>query len=157
MVRVTPLALARKPTLDFEAGLHLGFILNREPPQVGHEFGLVSLEVGVVKIQVGGVVPRALAAQRLLCLLEAVQVELPDEAGEIVGLKAVVLVDSGVQKLNLEELLVDDDQVTVAVPADGPDLRTIHQTPEFSRKKIGVHGLLHGVYPEVETGKLRQL
>lgn len=110
---------------------------------------MVSLEVWVVKIIVGPTISRVLIAHYLL---EAVQVELPDEAGEIVGLKAVVSVDFGGQNLTVEELVVDDDQITLAVPANGFDLQIIHQTPEFSWKNVGADGLLHVLFPELETG-----
>lgn len=119
-----------------------GFILGGEPPEVRQELGVVSLKVGVVEEVVGAAVLHPLDHGGLL-LLEAVQVELADEAGEVGGLEANVSVETGGQNLTLEERLVDDHQFTVAVPADGTDPWTVHQTPEFGWESVGVDGLLH--------------
>lgn len=78
-------------------------------------------------------------------LPEAVQVELADEAGEVGGLEgAGVGGGSGRQDLALQELLVDDDYLAAAVPADGFISRVVHQTPEFRWKIIGVDGIREG-------------
>lgn len=65
-------------------------------------------------------------------LLEAVQVELPHKAGEIGGLKGIHvfrMVGMRVQDLPLEQQLVDDDGLALAVPEDGPFQWVVHQPP----------------------------
>lgn len=80
-------------------------------------------------------------------LLEAVQVELADEAGEVAGLEGVGAGGSGGsggQDLTLQERLVDDDQPPAAVPSDGFISWVVHQTPEFRGEIIGVDGIREG-------------
>lgn len=63
---------------------------------------------------------------------EAVQVELPHEAREVGGLKGIHVfhrAGMGGQDLPLEELLVDDDGLALAVPEDGPFQWVVRQPP----------------------------
>lgn len=118
--------------------MQLGLIVHGEPPQPRNEFRLVSLEVGVVKPLI------LLAVQVLLLrvgLLEPVQVELTDKAGEVGGFEGVGAArgdGTWRQDLLLEQLLVNDDYLALAVPADGVVGRVVHQTPQLCRKIAGV-------------------
>lgn len=63
---------------------------------------------------------------------EAVQFELPHEAREVGGLKGIHVfhrAGMGGQDLPLEELLVDDDGLALAVPEDGPFQWVVRQSP----------------------------
>lgn len=102
---------------------------------------MTSLEVGVVKMMVQPVGGFVSVANRRVDFFKSVQVELAHEAREIGGLKGVGAVGGsggGGQDAGLEELLIDDDHLAEAVPADGPIGRAVHQTPEFGRKNVGV-------------------
>lgn len=128
---------ARGPALYVQTGLQLSLIVHSEPPQPRNEFRLVSLEVGVVKALI------LLAVQVVLRvgLLEPVQIELTDKTGEVGGFEGVGAArgdGTWRQDLLLEQLLVNDDYLALAVPADGVVGRVVHQTPQLSRKIAGV-------------------
>lgn len=74
-------------------------------------------------------------------LSEAVQVELADEAGEVLGLEGVEAVHVGRdrgQDLPLEELPIDDNGLALTVPENGSDGRVAHQAPQLGREVVGV-------------------
>lgn len=78
---------------------------------------------------------------RWIHLSETVKVELPDEAGKVLGLEGVKAVrterDRG-QDLPLEELPVDDNGLALTVPENGSDCRVVHQAPQLGREVVGV-------------------
>uniref|UniRef100_A0A8P4G0Q0 SPT4 homolog, DSIF elongation factor subunit n=3 Tax=Percomorphaceae TaxID=1489872 RepID=A0A8P4G0Q0_DICLA len=87
-------------------------------------------------------------------LAEAVQVELTDEAGEVGGLEGVRAVrGDGARRedLSLEQVLVNDDERAVAVPADGFICRVVHQTPQFGRKVIRVDAFREGASTNIHA------
>lgn len=129
-----PLTPGRRPTADLQPGLELGLVLNGEPPQCRDKSGVAALEVRVGEVVVGGTVlgRQAAVSTRRIHLPEAVEVELPDEAGEVLGLEGVQAVCAGRegrQDLPLKELPIDDDGLALTVPENGPDRRVAHQAP----------------------------
>lgn len=95
---------------------------------------VASLEVWVVKVTAGGEVRSRLVDVLVhrVDLLEAVEVELTDEAGEVGGFEGVG-VAHGVgprgQDLSLEEVRIDDNSFTFRVPEDGLFGRVVQQAP----------------------------
>lgn len=69
--------------------------------------------------------------------LEAVKVELPDEAGEGGGFEGVgvaQVVGPRRQDLSLEEVRIDDDNFALCVPEDGLFGGVVQQAPQFGEK-----------------------
>lgn len=104
---------------------------------------VASLEVRVEKITTGGQV-----CSRLIDVfvnrvdpLEAVEVELTDEAGEVGGFEGVG-VAQGLgpwgQDLSLEEVRIDDDCLAFRVPEDGLFGRVVQQAPQFGEEVFWV-------------------
>ncbi len=130
-------------TGHLQARLQFGLVADGESPQTGQKFRAVAREVWIGKVMIPAGVPDGVA---LVCgdwvdFPEAVQIELPDEAGEICSFKGVSIVQrdgAWRQNLPLKELLVDDDGFALAVPVDGFVCRVVHQTPQFGRKVVGV-------------------
>lgn len=140
---VQPLAPTRGPTADRLAGLDLGLVVGREPPQRRDQSGAVSLEVRVEEVIVGGAVGggQVVVPVGRIHLPEAVEVELADEAGEVGGLERVHVVQSEGsrrQDLPLKELPVDDDGLTLAVPEDGAVGRVVHQAPQLGGEVVRI-------------------
>lgn len=147
------LVSTRGPTLDVQARLQLGLVVDRESPQAGHQLRMVSLEVWVVEMMVGPAVPGVVVAvlDGWIRLPEAVQIELADEAREVGGLEGVGAVrgpgaGAGGQDLPLEEVLIDDDGLAGAVPADGFVGGVVHQTPQLGREVVGVDAVREGAF-----------
>lgn len=83
----------------------------------------------------------AAVSTRWVHLSEAIKVELPDEAGEVLGLEGVQAVcagRNGGQDLPLKELPIDDDGLTLTIPENGSDCRVANQAPQLSGKVVGV-------------------
>lgn len=101
---------------------------------------MVSLEVWVRKVMEGPNVPGGvvLVFGGWISSSEAIQVELTDKAGEVGRLECICVVRDWRQELSLEEVVIDDDDLAVPVPADGFVCRVVHQTPQFGGKIIGV-------------------
>lgn len=75
----------------------------------------------------------------MLRLLEAIRVQLPDEAGERDAFEAGAAgqgVGAGRQDLLLQELLVNFYTFSFAVPNNGCDLWMVYQIPQFCREKV---------------------
>lgn len=134
------LVSARRPTTHVQASLQLGLVVDRESPQAGDELGVASLEVWVVKMMKRHAVTVVDVFNGWICFPEAVQVELTDKAREVGRFEGVGVVRgvARTQDLPLEELLIDDDELAEAVPADGFVCRVVHQTPQFGREVIRV-------------------
>lgn len=131
-----------RPTVDTQTRLHLGLIVNGESPQIDKKLRLVSLEVSVEKFQRPSGGPRTSVSG--IGFPEAVQVELTDKAGKVGRFEDVSVVRGdavGTQEEFLEEMLINDNDLTAAIPADGSVRRVVHQTPQFGRKIVGVDGV----------------
>lgn len=68
-------------------------------------------------------------------LPEAVQVELPVEAGEAAGLEGT---SDGREQLGLESPLVYEDTTAEPVPAYRADPRLVHKLPQLGGESLGV-------------------
>ena len=106
-------------SLHVHTGLHLGLDVGGESPQTRNQLRVVPLEVRA-EITMPHTVPGLFNPS--LGLPEAVQVELPDKAGEVGGFEGVGVVvgeGGGTQHLSLEEGLVNDYELAQWVPTDG--------------------------------------
>lgn len=140
----------------------------RQALQVDEEVGAVTAKVGAVEVVQGpgggaaitSASPQARPRSRPHHtahrphhdLAEAIEVELSDEAGEVLGLekvgsscRAIVSWRRGAaqpraQQLALEELLVDEQPLATGVPADGAVVWAVYQLPQFGREVVGVDG-----------------
>uniref|UniRef100_A0AAQ6AAR9 SPT4 homolog, DSIF elongation factor subunit n=2 Tax=Pomacentridae TaxID=30863 RepID=A0AAQ6AAR9_AMPOC len=55
------------------------------------------------------------------------------------------------QHLSLEALLINDDHLSETVPADGLVSRAVHQTPQFSRKVVGVDAVREWIFTGIHS------
>lgn len=104
---------------------------------------VASLEVWVEKMTTGGQVCSRLVDVFIDWVdpLEAVEVELTDEAGEVGGFEGVGVaqcVGPRGQDLSLEEVRIDDDSLAFGVPEDGLFGRVVQQAPQFGEEVFRV-------------------
>lgn len=106
---------------------------------------VASLKVWVEKVATGGQVRGRLVDVLVERVdpLEAVEVELTHEAGEVGGFEGVG-VAQGVgpwgQDLSLEQVRIDDNGFTFRVPEDGLFGRVVQQAPQFGKEVFRVDG-----------------
>lgn len=127
---------ARGATGHLLSGLHLGLVTDCEPLHVDQKLWPTLFEGGIVEVVQ---VAASVLEGPVINLPEAVEVELPDEAGEVGGLEEFGVLSDRRQQLILEPLLVDNYALAIRAPEDRVVLGTVYQTPQLSREVIVVH------------------
>lgn len=138
LLRVSRGLVLRAPALPAGLPAHLG--------QQVHPVGAKILVQELVDVRVAGVANRVAAVARDLA--KAVEVQLPDEARDIVRLEDR---PARVQILRLESLVIEQYGAAVRAPPDRPGRALVHYPPELLRES---HRLQHAilVHPRARPG-----